>query len=531
MRRSLQRARRGWLLLPLSRHPARFRSTPFLLQPLDNNATPKEAQRNSQYNDEKQERSKFARSVLEGSTVALISLFGLGLGGYAYSLFYKHTMAKKIENAFATGYSSQERVALGRISYGTEPDKIQEIVEREYWVPRAEQEEIDNIVGGRARGRYYLVIGERGTGKRALLLEAMRKVNGDGIAMLEAHNDLEVFRTRLGKAIDYEFHEDYIGGLFSIRGPRDSSPLLDIERALNQMEKVALRLRKRRGKPLLMIINNIHLFKDDEAGKHLLEILQQRAEIWAGNELVTTVFTSDEFWTLERLTPHATNMHVMNIRDVRKDVVTKALKQYRARYHNEDVPKNILDHVFAKVGGRLIFLNQVAKSKDMLKTCEQINKREKSWFLNNCWILGDSMDDDVEEQQKYCAAAIILARALVLRETSSSSSSSSPKQFSLPEIPLHEARQIITRADFIHPFDHINVIHIDAHGMVRADSVPMQNAFRDVVTQPGFEEHLMATLNRLDELESLARTREVAVREPPGRSGGVVPVQEFCARL
>ncbi|KAE8854753.1 hypothetical protein PTNB73_10402 [Pyrenophora teres f. teres] len=167
----------------------------------------------------------------------------------------------------------------------------------------------------------------------------------------------------------------------------------------------------------------------------------------------------------------------------------------------------------------------------MLKTCEQINKREKSWFLNNCWILGDSMDDDVEEQQKYCAAAIILARALVLRETSSSSSSSSPKQFSLPEIPLHEARQIITRADFIHPFDHINVIHIDAHGMVRADSVPMQNAFRDVVTQPGFEEHLMATLNRLDELESLARTREVAVREPPGRSGGVVPVQEFCARL
>jgi len=494
---------------------------------LDKSTTRKGTEGSGQHNDDKQERSKFARSVLEGSTVALISLFGLGLGGYAYSMFYKRTMAKKIENAFATGYSSQERVALGRISYGTEPDKIQEIVEREYWVPRAEQEDIDNIVSGRARGRYYLVIGERGTGKRALLLEAMRKVNGDGIAMLEAHNDLEVFRTRLGKAIDYEFHEDYIGGLFSIRGPRDSSPLLDIERALNQMEKVALRLRKRRGKPLLMIINNIHLFKDDEAGKHLLEILQQRAEIWAGNELVTTVFTSDEFWTLERLTPHATNMHVMNIRDVRKDVVTKALQQYRARYHNEDVPQTILDQVFAKVGGRLIFLNQVAKSRDMLDTCKQINRREKSWFLNNCWILGDSMDDDVEEQQKFCAAAIVLARALVLCETEASAT----EQFTLPEIPLHEARQIITRADFIHPFDHINVIHIDAHGMVRADSVPMQNAFRDVVQQPGFEEHLKATLNRLDELESLARTREVAMRDPPDRSGGIVPVQTYCARL
>jgi hypothetical protein len=493
--------------------------------------------------EKKQERSKFARSVLEGSTVALISLLGLGLGGYAYSLFYKRTVRLKIENAFATGYSSQERVALGRIAYGLQPDQMQEIVDKEYWVPREEQAEVNDIVSGKTRGRYHLIIGERGTGKRALLLEAMRSVNGDGIAMLEAHNDLEVFRTRLGKAIDYEFHEDYIGGLFSIRGPRDSTPLLDIERALNQLEKVALSMRKRRKKPLLMIINNIHLFKPEEGGRHLLEILQQRAEIWASNELVTVVFTSDEHWTLERLIPYATNMHVMNVRDVGKDVVTSALKRYRARFHNEDVPQSILDTVFAQVGGRLIFLNQVAKSRDMLDTCKQINRREKSWFLNQCWILGDTMDDDVEEQQKFCvcwylslvsqfantiqAAAVILARALVLREVKPKGD----EQFNLPEMPLHEARQVITRADFVHPFDHINIVHIDAHGMVRADSVPMQNAFRDICLQDGFELHLKKTLDRLDELESLARTREVSVREVPGRSGGEVPVVEYCAKI
>jgi hypothetical protein len=98
-------------------------------------------------------------------------------------------------------------------------------------------------------------------------------------------------------------------------------------------------------------------------------------------------------------------------------------------------------------------------------------------------------------------------------------------------MPLHEARQIITRADFVQPFDHINIVHIDANGMVRADSVPMQNAFRDICRQEGFEEHLKATLNRLDELESLARTREIAMRKPPDRSGGIVPIQTFCARL
>jgi hypothetical protein len=97
---------------------------------------------------------------------------------------------------------------------------------------------------------------------------------------------------------------------------------LDIERALNQLKKVALYMRKRRRKPLLMIINNIHLFKEDDGGQHLMEILEQRAEIWAGNELVTVVFTSDEHWTLERLIPHATNMQVLNIRDISKGVVT-----------------------------------------------------------------------------------------------------------------------------------------------------------------------------------------------------------------
>ncbi|KAF9740433.1 hypothetical protein PMIN06_009549 [Paraphaeosphaeria minitans] len=528
MRRSVTSSRRrGWqILLPPGRLP-RKGPMPYLYM------LPTPTAKRSQPSDSPHaERSKFARSVLEGSTVALISLLGLGLGGYAYSKWYKATVLDKIENAFSRGYSSQERVALGQIALGTHPSAIQEILEREYWVPRAEQPVVDDILGGKVRGRYYLIMGERGTGKRSLLLEGMRKVHGDGIAMLEAHNDLEVFRVRLGKAIDFEYHEDYIGSLFSIRGPRDSTALLDVERALNQMEKVALKMRKARGKPLLLIINNIHLFKNDDQGSlALLEILQQRAEIWAGNDLVTVVFTSDEHWTLEKLTPHATNMHVLNIKDIPKDTVTTALKKYRARM-GEDVPQSILDQVFAKVGGRLIFLNQVAKSHDMLETCAHINRKEKSWFLNQCWILGESMDDDVEEQQKFCAAALVLARALVHREQHSHHpTSAGGDTFKLPEIPLHESRQIITRADFVRQFDHINVIHIDANGMVRADSVAMQNAFREICAEEGFEEHLRATLDRLDELESLARTRDVWFREPPGRSGGEVPVQTYTAKL
>lgn len=71
---------------------------------------------------------------------------------------------------------------------------------------------------------------------------------------------------------------------------------MDIERALNKLEKVALVRRKETGRPLVMIINGMHMIRDDDAGKDLLELLQQRAEAWAASGLVTMVFNSDDYW-------------------------------------------------------------------------------------------------------------------------------------------------------------------------------------------------------------------------------------------
>lgn len=80
----------------------------------------------------------------------------------------------------------------------------------------------------------------------------------------------------------------YIGSLFSIRGPRDTTALLDIERAFNKLEKVALARRKKGTTPLILIINSTHLVRDDHDGQDLLEMIQQRAEQWAASGLVTT---------------------------------------------------------------------------------------------------------------------------------------------------------------------------------------------------------------------------------------------------
>ena len=51
--------------------------------------------------------------------------------------------------------------------------------------------------------------------------------------------------------------------------------------AFNKLEKVALRYTRRTGRPLVLILNNIHFFNNDDDGKHMLLQMQQRAESWA----------------------------------------------------------------------------------------------------------------------------------------------------------------------------------------------------------------------------------------------------------
>ena len=63
-----------------------------------------------------------------------------------------------------------------------------------------------------------------------MLYDAMQKVDADGVSFCEAHPDLEVFRLRLGKALNYEYHEDSQTGLFQRRDPGEGGAGLDIER-------------------------------------------------------------------------------------------------------------------------------------------------------------------------------------------------------------------------------------------------------------------------------------------------------------
>ena len=77
-----------------------------------------------------------------------------------------------------------------------------------------------------------------------MILDAMQANQAEGVAMCDAHSDLEVFRLRLGKALNYEYNEDSQTGLFSRRDPREGEIFLSRWLSLvhSEIMKVALGL-------------------------------------------------------------------------------------------------------------------------------------------------------------------------------------------------------------------------------------------------------------------------------------------------
>jgi hypothetical protein len=516
--------------LRFNRHsPRRWASTQFGQTSVDPNVDPGPGQPEDEASG-KRDKGKEPRigptawKVFEAASTTFASIAILGLAGYSYHLYYKSLVLRKMEKAFTPGDPMLDLAAPPPVDkvklLGEDAETID--FEDDNWILRAEQAKIDEIILGARTGRYYLIVGEKGTGKSTMILDAMRKNQGEGVSMFEAHADLEIVRLRLGKALNYDFHEDYIGSLFSIRGPRDTTALLDIERAFNKVEKIALRRRDTAASaaaghkvgPLVLVVNCMHLIRDDEDGQDLIELMQQRAEQWAASNLITMVFNSDDYWVYERLKRYATRMEVLPILDLPKPRAISALARFRAKYFpQERIDSEVLRQVYDQVGGRTNFLNRVAKARDMLAMCRTIVEAEKTWFLNQCGILGAEMDDDVMDQQKFASAAMVLARALVAKQKELDTTYDEKDGHILPQIPLYKARQIMTRADFIKQYDHENIFTIDSRAMVRADSVPMMNAFIEICAEEGFDEYLEATLDRIAAIESINRTKELTFKD------------------
>lgn len=462
----------------------------------------------------------FLMKCLETIGITVSSVGILGFAGYLYHRFYALHVLHKMDRSFEEGDPAAQLAVHKRTHDNSDDKKI-----NEHWVDRPQQKLLDDIIAGKIIGRYFLIIGEKGTGKTSLILESMKKVNGFNVTMFDAHADPEIFRLRLGEALNFSFSEDYIGSLFSIRGPRDTTALLDIERAFSKLEELAITRVGKLQRPLIMIINNAHLIKENEEGVKLLELLQQKAECLSGSGLLTMIFNSDDYWVYEKLKQLGTRLELINVHDFNRDETVHALKFVRHRHFPKDdfpLSDEVCNAVYDLIGGRPQHISQVARHRDIIRACHEIIDREKTWFLNQCALLGSDMDDDVMESGKFSSSAMLLMKEFVemdrrrmntLFSQDKKGTSESNKDHQLPTLPLWRARQIMTRPDYIQRYDNLNIFTIDSESRVRADSVPMMRAFHEIASQPHFNELLEDTLDRVAEIEALERTREIVLKD------------------
>ncbi|CAG8709430.1 13973_t:CDS:2, partial [Gigaspora rosea] len=151
---------------------------------LEDSNYPKPKKKDLDNDDEKEKRSGLFFRIMEVALTTMVGLAAIGIGGVFYHSW------QLIESRSGGFLESEEFL-----------------------------ETIDKAIGGRAPGKYLLLVGERGTGKTNLILNAIAKINQYGVVLAEAHSDSEIFKIRLGKALKYTYREDYIGQLFYREAP------------------------------------------------------------------------------------------------------------------------------------------------------------------------------------------------------------------------------------------------------------------------------------------------------------------------
>ncbi|KAF9560959.1 hypothetical protein CPC08DRAFT_455874 [Agrocybe pediades] len=467
--------------------------------------------------------------VLDAIITTAIGLGAVFVGGIIYVKWYKRNVLDKIEAAFAAGYDPALELAKAHTTKKSPiDDKSMDplFVEDEPWTEnlrRNEQDIIDQIVHGEEAGHYFMLLGPKGSGKGTMIFDAMTACNAEGVSMCDAHPDLEVFRLRLGKALNFEFNEDTQTGLFQRRDPREGGPALDIERAMNKLEKVALRCAPKRGKPFVLIINNVHFFQNDEEGRNMLLQLQQKAEAWAASGILTMVFSSDDFWPFHVMRRNGSRMHVLSVYDLSHKEARHAATRMRRSSRNGGRPLSDKDNedlaeAVSLVGGRLSYLNKVSKHSDIIGMAKHLLEVEKQWLLSQIGLIPDC-DDDVMDEQKWSSCSWLLLHEFVKQREEQLAAREAAgvgddEELPLPAIQFWKCRQIMTRADFLEELDRLNIISIDIHHNVRPDSNLILRAAQEVAAEEGFEEVLQNVRDRIDEIESLHRTRELTVSLP-----------------
>ncbi|CAD6886831.1 unnamed protein product [Tilletia laevis] len=487
----------------------------------------------------------FNSTGFETAMGASVGVLLLGCGSLVYMSWYKKRVIKKMIQAFDPDFDPVSYLA----QQGAEVAKI-------HPADRTEYEVIRNIIGGREAGHYYLVLGAKGSGKTGMIIDAMGEIQADGCAYFDAHSDAAITVDRFSESINFAMNRDYLGNLLGLTDLSGMNSFQMLERSLHKLESALIQRKQKQGKPAVIIMNNAHLLRDED-GERLLTVFQQRAEKWASAGVATFVFVSQDYFIYDILRRNSNRMDTLTVKDLSRDQAIEVLRGCRKHYFPNQPPlsDDVLEEVYKVAGGRVNLLNKLARRADILKSTDQLVEDDMQWLLSKTGIIVDH-DDDVMDEQKWATCSWLLFTELAQRHaafeeaavdlaksknvsiesieeqeeepveedtTDIVEASADPArdlihkegEDILPAVSLTwgEARQVMTRPDYILELDRLNMIHIDRHHRIYADNMALLRAMRRVTETEGFAEKLESVMDRVAAIESLGRTRELVWKE------------------
>ena len=141
----------------------------------------------------KSARSFFNSTGWETAMGASAGVILLGAAAMIYQAVYKARVLKKMEAAFDGGYDP----VLALVENSNQMAYVQ------VHPPRPEEALVESIIQGKERGRYFLVLGSKGSGKTTMIIQAMSRNKAEGCAFFEAHPDPSIVVDRFSEAINF----------------------------------------------------------------------------------------------------------------------------------------------------------------------------------------------------------------------------------------------------------------------------------------------------------------------------------------
>lgn len=166
-----------------------------------------------------------------------------------------------------------------------------------------EEHQIRSLLNSDFTNEYYFVYGEVGVGKTRLFVEVIRKMieennsKKNGAPIFVSVGQGSSFPDTLAEAVNFNFDEHisfsfYLDIIWRIESIPKKDNQSKFTRVLDAIEETAFEYMVETGNPVVLVIDGINDLKKEMPGA--LEILQDKAKLWADANIVKMIFINND---------------------------------------------------------------------------------------------------------------------------------------------------------------------------------------------------------------------------------------------